>query len=78
MAKRPISNENQIGTFLHCGLCIEQYEKEKPDVSRRDYARVEVGFTPIGLQVWCLRHDVNIVHIDFEGKRHPANQSRKP
>jgi hypothetical protein len=41
------------------------------------YARLEVGFTPIGLQIWCARHDVNVVHIDFEGQQHPANVSRR-
>lgn len=48
-----------------------------PKASPSKYARISVGFTELGIQVWCVRHDVNVIHIDFEGRRHPANQSRK-
>lgn len=41
----------------------------------RDYARLNVGFTPVGLQVWCVRHDCNVLHVDFEGYKHPGNQT---
>lgn len=77
--KRTISNENQILTFLHCKLCMDELRTGKYDgvASPQTYARYEVGYTKQGLQVWCLRHDVNIIHIDFEGVRHPANTSRK-
>ena len=59
----------QIEMFLHCGLCL----KEKPaDVSPSDWARVEVGWTPHGIQIWCRRHEANVLHINFEGIMHPA------
>ena len=32
----------------------------------QDYTKLDVGFTESGLQVWCRRHDTNVVHIDFE------------
>lgn len=68
------SNENEMGMFLHCGLCLI----EKPDgVSPRDWCRHEVGWTRKGLQIWCLRHNVNVCHIDFQGCQHPANLTRK-
>jgi hypothetical protein len=67
-------NDNEIGMFLHCGLCLE----EKPDgVSPREWAQIEAGWTQIGLQIWCRRHEANICHIDFEGHQHPANTSRR-
>lgn len=70
-----IPTSNEITTFFHCKKCLE----EKPDnVTPRDWAQHEVGFTPIGLQVWCKRHEMNIVHIDFEGQRHPASTKRSP
>jgi len=70
---RPIPNTCEIKGFLHCKLCA----KEKPlHVSMRDFAQLEVGFTEIGWQVWCIRHDCNVVHIDFQGHQHPANQTR--
>jgi len=62
-----------ISTFFHCKLCLA----EKPsDVSPRDFASLEVGFTELGLQVWCKRHECNVIHISFEGQKHLANTSR--
>ena len=67
-----ISSELQISAYMHCRRCL----KELPDgESPQSYAQLEVGFTTIGLQVWCKRHNVNVVHIDFQGQKHPANMS---
>jgi len=69
-----VGNANEIAAYLHCALCLD----ERPaDISPRDFAALEVGWTPRGLQIWCRRHDCNIAHIDFEGQTHPANTSRK-
>ena len=27
---------------------------------------VEVGWTNQGFQVWCTRHNTNVIHIDFD------------
>ncbi len=68
------TNENQISAYMHCSECL----KSKPDdQSPADWARLEVGWTPIGLQVWCKRHEMNVIHVDFEGQCHPADTSRK-
>ena len=68
------SNKNEIEMFFHCGLCL----KELPSgVSPSEYARLNVGFSPLGMQVWCERHDCNVCHIDFQGQTHPANTTRK-
>jgi hypothetical protein len=65
-----IENTNEIAMFFHCARCVF----EKPaEVAPRDWMRLEAGWTARGLQVWCVRHDINIVHIDFEGHKHPAN-----
>ncbi len=70
MRKREISSEKGIEMFLHCGQCL----KEKPDdISPSTWAKLEVGWTLIGLQVWCKRHNLNVLHVDFEGAKHPAN-----
>ena len=61
---------NEIVLFMHCGMCIE----DKPDdISPQDWARIEVGWTEKGLQVWCKRHGCNMIHMDFEGQKHPAD-----
>jgi len=51
-----------------CAKCAgEVASGEAGAVSMRDYGRLEAGFTARGIQVWCLRHDANVVHIDFDG-----------
>ena len=78
---REIPNTNKITTFLHCAKCInelqEKAQKKEIIASPKMYARYEVGYTPIGIQVWCLRHNCNILHMDLEGQKHPANVSAK-
>ena len=65
----PPKSENEIVSFFHCKKCSADIP---PGMSPSDYQDIEVGSTEIGLQVWCKRHDENIVHIDFEGHDHPA------
>ena len=61
-----ISVKNEIGNFFHCELCInEQLDQD-----------IEAGWTEIGLQVWCRNHECNILHVDFEGQKLPANGNR--
>lgn len=55
-----------IGTYFHCKRCFEVLPN---GMSMRDFSRFAVGFTPQGLQVWCTRHDANIIHIDFAGQK---------
>lgn len=64
---------NDIKAFIHCKKCIEEWSAGKGlGQTPRDYARINVGWTVKGLQIWCVRHDLNIAHIDFEGQQHPA------
>jgi hypothetical protein len=58
--------ENRIKQFWHCAKCIDELPEGK---SPREYIRVEVGFTRAGLQVWCIRHEENIIHLDFMGQK---------
>ena len=69
-----LSNEKEISGYLHCAVCM----REKPaGISMQEWAMLEIGLTGPGLQVWCRRHDCNVVHIDFQGQSHPANDTRK-
>jgi hypothetical protein len=66
-----IEYDNQIVRFIHCKKCLDE---RPPTVSPREYVQLEVGFTAPGLQVWCKRHEVNVMNIDFEGAGpFPAN-----
>jgi hypothetical protein len=57
-----------------CAKCeAEQLEGRSDAASLRDYGALEAGFTARGLQIWCRRHDLNVCHIDFEGRRLEAD-----
>lgn len=58
-----LSEENQILLYWHCKKCLE--ENAHPQL-------LEAGWTKIGFQVRCRRHDLNIVNVDFQGQQHPA------
>lgn len=77
---RVVSSENCILLYMHCKLCLEELQSDDAlgDVSPMEYSRTQAGWTKEGLQVWCNRHECNVVHIDFEGLRHPANVGRAP
>jgi hypothetical protein len=64
---------NEIAMFFHCAKCLEELPK---DISPRDWADNEAGWTKQGFQVWCKRHEANVIHMDFEGTKHPANTQR--
>jgi len=57
---------NKIQMYMHCQLCMLE---EPEDVSMRDWARLNVGMTDTGLQVWCVRHDINVGALDFRGQK---------
>ena len=60
---------NKIVMFFHCALCLEELPK---GMSMQEFELNECGWTEKGFQVWCRRHDANIIHMDFEGQKHPA------
>lgn len=65
-----------IEGVLVCARCLHEVQVEKARgvaISLSEYSRMTIGWTKIGLQVWCQRHRCNIVHIDFEGSKHPVN-----
>jgi hypothetical protein len=69
-----IENENMIKMYLHCALCLQEIPE---GVSPKEWSKVQAGWTVRGIQVWCNRHNVNVLHMDFEGMKHPANTNRK-
>ena len=60
---------NQIKEPIVCVKCSDELAQGLTDAkSIQDYSRIDVGFTDRGLQIWCQRHQLNICHINFEGK----------
>lgn len=44
--------KKEIVSFVHCRECVRSGEK----------SQLEVGMTPHGVQVWCRRHNLHVVH----------------
>lgn len=60
--------KNEIDRFFHCLHCANEWKNNKEintSQSPSDYSRIDVGWTKKGVQIWCKRHDKNIVHLDF-------------
>jgi hypothetical protein len=69
MRAEAFTPHNNIKAFFHCAKCLD----EMPGgTSPRDWAKLSVGWTIAGFQVWCNRHECNVMHIDFQGVKHPA------
>lgn len=73
--KNPVSRKNMIELCIHCKLCVEELKKIK-GVSLEDYQRIQAGLTKKGLQIWCVRHNCNIINVDFGG-REPISYSER-
>ena len=58
---------NKIHMFIHCKLCLDEFYPKPSDLSPREYAQIEVGWTKPGFQIWCKRHEVNVMDVDFDG-----------
>lgn len=72
-ASRAVPNTLEIVRYMHCALCLAELPAGESPAS---FARLSVGFTKLGVQVWCARHEANVMHVDFEGACHPANTKR--
>ncbi len=63
--------KSEIKMFFHCARCLEEIPE---DIAPKDWVRIEAGWTTQGFQIWCARHDINIIHMDFEGQKHPVTE----
>lgn len=63
--------------YIHCALCFSELDTGEINASPKEYQRIQAGWSIEGLQIWCTRHQTNIIHIDFEGVKHPANTTRE-
>ena len=68
--QRIIPATNEIKLWFHCSNCLPDKPARR---SPAEWVRLEAGWTKLGVQIRCQRCDLNIIHIDFEGRKHPAN-----
>lgn len=76
-----MTEKNEIQMFMHCKECMMEVKAGHPDTlgqSPREYARLEVGLLGDGttLQVWCVRHEMEVALLDMGPDPH-ASQRRK-
>ena len=52
---------------FNCKKCQEEYMDGKygRNKSMAELARISIGVTKTGFQVWCVRHDLNIGDYDL-------------
>ena len=63
---KPAPAWQEIHTFFQCAACM----REKPaSQSPQNFMRLNVGLTSEGLQVWCVRHDINVVKLSPDALR---------
>jgi hypothetical protein len=48
-----MTETKQIHSYAHCRACGTMGLS----------SRIEAGITPLGLQIWCKRHDKEIAHF---------------
>jgi hypothetical protein len=63
-----ILEPHAILRFTYCRQCMKDLEhinRVKAPQSIRDYSKLECGWTEFGFQLWCIRHNKNILHIDL-------------
>jgi len=58
--------KNKIQMFMHCKKCLEERGE---GMSPREYASFEFGYTKKGFQLWCTRHEENVLAIDLLGQK---------
>jgi hypothetical protein len=56
-----MTTEKQIVTYFHCRKCLVEMPA---GTSPSEWARLEMGLTETGLQVWCVRHDINVALLE--------------
>jgi len=53
----------QVKLFFNCQKCFDQLPVGQ---SMHEYSRTQAGFTDEGIQVWCNRHNCEVVHLKYE------------
>ena len=64
----------QIDQHIICANCEEEFQAGSTDISSlQNYTKLCIRFPDFGIQVWCRRHDANVVHVNFNGQKFKAD-----
>ena len=63
-----------INSHIVCNECIKELSTlSSSDINLKNFVKFEVGFTNLGIQIWCIRHNINVCHIDFDNNQLSAD-----
>lgn len=54
--KTKFTPQSQIVDYVYCDIC-----------DNRDISRLSVGFTVLGIQIWCATCNKNVLHVELHG-----------
>ena len=69
MAEADTLMYNGITAYFHCAQCLQECPSY---MSAAEFARLACGRTPYGLQIWCVRHNMNVYHLDLTWEPRPG------
>jgi hypothetical protein len=55
-----------ITSYIHCQRCVAEVPAGE---SPKSYARLSVGLTKDGIQVYCARHEINVTRMAIQEKK---------
>lgn len=61
-----MANKPDIVSYIHCRECMFDWSQTDKSISPAEFQDNEVGFTSTGIQVWCRRHDKNVICVDVD------------
>ena len=62
----PRKSRPKILLYFNCKKCVDELPiGETPE----SFGRLTVGWTKKGLQVFCVRHRLNVITLDFKGQK---------
>jgi len=61
----PPRRVNKINEYCQCQHCLDELQ---PGRDMAKWARLAVGWTAEGLQVWCLRHQTTVLDLGFKNE----------
>ena len=63
-----------INSHIVCNECIKELSTlPSSDVNLKNFVKFEVGFTKLGIQIWCIRHNINVCHVNFDNNELSAD-----
>ena len=61
-----VLRHSEIHTYMHCVKCLDELPAGE---SPKEYQWLEIGWTERGLQIWCSRHNENVLHLDLDSQK---------